>query len=105
MRYSILALVLTATACAPSNADQLMDTVEARVRMPPGTGSLATYRRYYYRDGSVIIGTYMKSDHPGREWRSKDKMMLVFDGGCAIVNVTFSITQERVLYIGCNGEA
>lgn len=105
MRYWPVLLVLTITACAPSPSDKIMDQIEANVRMPAGASSLASYRRYYYRDDQAVIGTYVLSSNPGREWRTKDKMVLLLDGGCGVVNVVFSTNENRVTYTDCNGVA
>ncbi len=73
--------------------------------MPSGASALKRYRRYYYRDNRAIVGTYVLSSKPGREWRTKDKMIMVLDGGCGVVNVVFSIKDNRVTYAACNGVA
>lgn len=73
--------------------------------MPRGANPLTRYRRYYYRDNRAVVGTYVLSSKPGREWRTKDKMILVLDGGCGVVNVVFSTKENRVTYTGCNGVA
>lgn len=73
--------------------------------MPTGASPLTRYRRYYYRDDRVVIGTYVLSNNPGREWRAKDKTILVLDGGCGVINVVFSTTENRVIYTDCNGVA
>lgn len=73
--------------------------------MPSGAEALKMYRRYYYRENGDVVGTYVLSSKPGHEWRTKDKMILVSDGGCAVVNVVFSIKDNRVTYTACNGVA
>ena len=98
-------LALAVPGCSLSSSDKIMDQVEASVRMPPGSDPLTHYRRYYYRDHRAIIGTYVLSSNPGREWRAKDKMILVLDGGCGVVNVVFSIKDGRVTYTDCNSVA
>ena len=70
--------------------------------MPPGANPLTRYRRYYYRNDRTVVGTYVLSSNPGREWRTKDKMILALDGGCGVVNVVFSINENRVTYTDCN---
>lgn len=104
MRSSVLSLLLIATACAPS-PDRVIDEVEAEVRMPADAGPLTQYRRYYYRDGRRIIGMYRRSTSPGREWITKEHRKLVFDGGCGVVNLAFSLETHKVISIGCNGVA
>lgn len=82
-----------------------MDQIEASVQMPSGASPLVRYRRYYYRDDRAVIGTYVLSSNPGREWRTKNKMILVLDGGCSVVNVVYSTTENRVIGAECNGVA
>lgn len=105
MRYSILPLILIATACAPTPSDQIMNRIEAQVRMPARAHPLNSYRRYYYRDGPVIIGLYLSSTTPGREWITKEDRRWVLDGGCGVVTVTFSPKTNNVISVDCNGEA
>lgn len=105
MNVRPIMLVLALTGCAPSASDKIMDQIEQTVRMPPGANTLKSYRRYYYRYNRVVVGTYVRSSKPGREWRTKEKMIMVLDGGCHVVNVFFSIKDKRVTYAACNGVA
>ena len=105
MRLRPLLLAFAIPACAASPSEEIIDRIEATVRMPAGANSLARYRRYYHRDEQAVIGTYVLSSNPGREWRTKDKTILVLDGGCGVVNVVFSIKENRVTYADCNGVA
>jgi hypothetical protein len=82
-----------------------MDQIEQKVRMPSGANALNRYKRYYYRDNGAVVGTYVLSSKPGREWRTKDKIIMVLDGGCDVVNVVFSIKDNRGTYAACNGVA
>ena len=105
MNVRPIMLVLALTGCASSASDKIMDQIEQSVRMPPGADTLQSYRRYYYHDDRAVVGTYVRSSKPGREWRTKDKMIMVLDGGCGVVNVVFSIKDKRVTYTACNGVA
>lgn len=105
MRSRLVLLAFAISACAASPSEEIMDRIEATIQMPAGASSLATYRRYYHRDDQAVIGTYVLSGNPGREWRTKDKTIMVLDGGCGVVNVVFSIKENRVTYADCNGVA
>jgi hypothetical protein len=105
MEFRPVLLVLVLTGCKPSASEMIMDKIESSVRMPQGAEALTRYRRYYCRDGQAVVGTYVLSSKPGREWREKNKMMLVLDGGCGVVNIIFSTKESRVTYTDCNGVA
>lgn len=64
MRYEFIALTLLMLGACSTSADvshnQIMDTVEARVRLPSDAGALSDYARYYAlgENGNVLI-TYI----------------------------------------------
>jgi len=105
MKFRPVLLVLVLTGCKPSPSETIMDKIESSVRMPQGGEALTRYRRYYHRDGHAVVGTYVLSSKPGREWREKTKTIMVLDGGCGVVNVVFSTKENRVTYTDCNGVA
>lgn len=105
MIFRPVVLVLVLAGCKPSPSDKIMDQIEASVRMPSGAEPITRYRRYYHRDDHAVVGTYVLSDKPGREWREKKKTILILDGGCSVVNVVFSTKENRVTYTDCNGVA
>ena len=105
MNVRPILLGLALTGCVSSSSERIIDQIEQTVHMPSGAKELKMYRRYYYRDNRAVVGTYVLSGKPGHEWRTKDKMIMVLDGGCAVVNVVFSIKDNRVTYTACNGVA
>ncbi len=105
MRHLVIFLLLAMAACAPTSAEKIMADIEQKVQMPKGASALTRYRRYYYINKKNIVGTYVLSANPGREWRRKDQDILILDGGCTVVNVVFSIEKNRIVYTYCNGVA
>lgn len=107
LRYGI-SLALVAGGCPARSANDegvLMEAIEADVRLPNGAKNLSDYARYYYRDGTKVVGIYVSGDKPGRRWVMKSKAPVIMDGGCGVVNVVFDVASRRVTSTFCNGAA
>ena len=80
--------------------------------LPP----LAGYARYYTgstKDGDevilgelvVVIGSSPKMQPGIHIVGNRAGFPRIFDGGCAIVTLAYSVKQQRIISIGCNGFA
>jgi len=115
----LLTFFLAAYAFAePDPAD--IPKLEAAIKLEqlpgwsPRLPALSGYVRYYAsstRGGEkVILGELVipsiNRGQPGFHLvSSKRSFPLIYDGGCAVVNLVYSIQQQKVLSIQCNGVA
>ena len=95
-----------AAATAPEPREQAMESIEARITMPPGAAPLASYERLY-SDGEngEIVALYQRSERPGRRWVSPADLPLISDGGCAFIDVRVSTGPGASISASCHGEA
>jgi hypothetical protein len=102
----------------PSDAD--IATLEAGIklntlprwnaRLPPLSG----YARYYagstMNDERVIFGELVTPLGSGYKSGihivgNRRAFPTIYDGGCAVINLVYSLKQQRIISIGCNGFA
>ena len=76
--------------------------------------SLAGYERYYAGstlDGEKVIfgelvAPFNSKQQPGvHVTATKREFPVIFDGGCAIVSLMYSVKEQKILSIKCNGFA
>lgn len=87
---------------------RLMDKIEAKVTLPPGSNPLAAYSRFYaWVDGThaKVHAIYVSDTSPGRKWTTTDSLPVVLDGGCSIIELNYGVASDRVEWVVCNGEA
>lgn len=90
-----------AMGSATSLADDVAD-LEAIVQMPPEAGTLHSFDRYYWRDGSRVIGEY----RAGRGSIHFNKpSSVILDGGCGVVHIDYEPARKRIISVACNGVA
>jgi hypothetical protein len=76
--------------------------------------ALSGYTRYY--TGSTVEGERVifgelviplsSQQHPGVHIvGSKKDFPMIFDGGCSVVNLVYSVKEQKIKSIGCNGYA
>ena len=85
---------------------RLMDDIEAAVTLPEDASELSKYsRNYAYADGNVVA-LYTTLDHPGRQWVvDRDKLPVIFDGGCSVIEIEYSLGTRTFSRVDCNGDA
>lgn len=103
----ILAVALAGCVERPSLQErELVSSVEQRVKLPSGVGSLRCYERHYAllqgRDldelmgeappglsgRKLLIGSYVRGPHPGVHWAKRAKELpQLADAGCSILKV------------------
>ena len=90
---------------------QLINEVEAALKMPRGARPLIAYVRYYTvetRDGRrEVRGVFLlePADKPGLHDIDDGGLPMVQDGGCDVVNVRYAIDEKKILGVWCNGVA
>jgi len=99
-------------APAPSPEEEqarIMDRIEALVRLPEGARPLAEYGRHYawqsrWDGARKVVAIYVEGESPGRRWVAENRLPLVMDGGCGIVNLSFDVATGRIEGVSCNGD-
>jgi len=70
---------------------------------------LSRYARYYtaaWNGERTILGELVLMDTPGvYVVSSRSYFPKIFDGGCAVVNLVYSVPKQRMVSIKCNGYA
>ena len=97
----------------PLSDDQMkieIGYIESHVQMPAGAKPLDQYVRYYAqdKDNGFIHGVYMLADTSqdavGSHIVDYDKLPVVMDGGCDVIEVVF-IRKIHALRAACHGYA
>lgn len=103
----IVALALAlAVATTPAAREQVMESIEARIVMPPGAAPVSSYERIYTADeNGDVIALYQRGASPGRRWVSQDALPMILDGGCAFIDVRASPDPGGPIVAACHGEA
>ena len=126
----ILPIVAIIAGLAVVGCDRVPDdaeiaTLEATIKLdqlphwkeePPRP--LSGYARYYtasWNGERVILGELVLGDvrtqggdahTPGVYMvDSRSRFPKIFDGGCAVVNLVYSVEKQRILFIKCNSSA
>jgi hypothetical protein len=123
----IMAIIagLTVVGCDQLPDDAEIARLEATIKLdqlphwkeePPH--SLSAYARYYtasWNGERVILGELVLGDGralggdahtPGVHMVSSRSLFpRIFDGGCTVVNLVYSVEKQRILSIKCNGYA
>jgi hypothetical protein len=92
--------------------------LERKLTLPPRAQRIASYQRYYTwgtREGHrVLIGVYVDSriadGHSGHGSpihvvASEDELPVIYDGGCAVVNLVVDPVSVEEMKLWCNGVA
>jgi hypothetical protein len=83
--------------------------LESKVRMPEGAAPLKNFTREYagkIENGHrVIVGVYSGAGRQVVIVKSTKELLSTLDGGCSIVEVSYDLTNHRVIEAICNGEA
>jgi hypothetical protein len=104
-------LAASSAADMPPYADALMARLEAKAILRAGAYPLRSYDRSYAFDsadgGRAITAVYLhKTDgKPGRRWVSRDRLPIIFDGGCFVVTLHFDAATGKMIDSRCNGVA
>lgn len=84
--------------------------MEKELRLPVGSYPLSSYDRFYAKDltqHGVIHGVFRH--RVGRQGEVRivpsSSLPVIFDGGCSIIRLRYSIATQQVDYIACNGDA
>lgn len=90
----------------PSLVD--IDNIETLLVMPERSYPLTSYKRYYAKviieNDDYIVGTF-KYDNicPGVLITSYSDFPIFLHGGCNIVNLKFSVKDNKIIAIRCGG--
>ncbi len=109
VRTTFLCLTsLTLLACSSSldrRRVELLDRLEATLKLPSGAAPLNHYKRFY-SDGpnGQILGEFIREgkENDKRQWVAH--LPIIDDGGCGIVHVRFDPKSSRS-EAWCNGVA
>lgn len=115
-RLLIATLVLSACSSSASpEQERLMDTIETRVRLPPGARPLTAYARYYALDGTgrvlAIYTTFVAWHLAGndlpvgrRRWLADYRHLPnnIIGDGCNMVSVVFTSSTGTFEQPACN---
>jgi len=87
---------------------QQITSVESNLVLPQGAYPLSSYVRYYAGEIAnqkrFVKGVFLYKTVPGRvEIVESDRLPQVFDGGCSVVNLVYSVDEQRVISIFCQG--
>lgn len=92
------------------NIAALVQDVERDLRLPAGANKLTSYDRYYAKEenskGRFIVGILQyKSAGTGEIRIAKPGALpIIFDGGCGVVRIRYSIDHKKLEMVECNGE-
>ena len=89
-----------------TEANRMMDKIEARIEMPEGARPISKYTRSYFERGDTIEAIYIDSDlapPKGRYW-NPEMTVSMEDGGCSQISVTYDTSTEEITAY-CNGQA
>jgi hypothetical protein len=118
--FCVIALILIASfwsnpsAGQVDPADELQTNIaelEKRLSLPLGAYELASYDRIYAKhseaNGPVIVGILRhRVDRQGTVMVVNFKSLpVVFDGGCNVVRIRYSLIHRRFDLVKCNGES
>ncbi len=89
---------------------QQIESIESSLTMPFRGRPLSDYERFYAVDDSsgkpVLVGVFVAShDKAGIKIVEHNKLPLILDGGCSIINVRYALDEKRMISIQCNGVA
>jgi hypothetical protein len=92
--------------CTWTPTDSLVGKIESSLEMPQKL-SLQSYRRYYsgevVKNRHVVVGVFLKSDHPGIEIVPESMLPRILDGGCSVVTLHYDVSTQKVITLRCNG--
>ena len=114
--FPMLAVASLGAGCAPAeDPEALAAEIERQVVATHPDFSMERFARFYAResDGS-ITGVYLFANE-GRQppegktgevkWTTRDKLPVVYDGGCAVVTVRYHLERKRLAGAECNVDA
>jgi hypothetical protein len=116
---SLISVAALASSQSWTPSDPEIAKLETRVklnRLPYWNESLPPlngYTRYYTGatlNGGKVIGELVvpigSKQQPGIHIAAtRREFPIIDDGGCAIVNLVYSVEKDKILQIGCNGRA
>lgn len=93
-----------------------MAQIESQVELPAGAYDLNDYLRYYAFDDGHVVAVFTTFDHRSdsdqnvrtsdRNWvGDRDKLPLILDGGCSVVNIVYDPKDRSFDQVFCNGVA
>jgi len=108
---------LSLAACSSAEERQrelLMDRLEARAQLPPGSLAIGRYARYYAADPlgriTAVYITYVGPDRDHdlplgrRKWLDDHRRLPnVSGGGCRVVHLLFDRATRELEQAACNG--
>jgi hypothetical protein len=86
----------------------VLQRLETILVMPKHTRPLHLYIRYYSQEiiqgEKYIVATFLYDGSPGRiELIESKKRPLIEDGGCDVLELRYSLSDNRVVSFACNG--
>lgn len=87
-----------------------IESIESGLKMPFRGRPLSDYERFYTVDDSsgkpVLVGVFVAShDKAGIKIVERNRLPIIADGGCSVVNVRYALDEKRMISIQCNGVA
>ena len=106
MRTLLLTMAACLAACGQTKKFDVPITLDQNAAMPSGTRSLKDYNRYYAKTNHGWVGIFDSTAKGGgkAQLTTEDKLPMVLDGGCDIVNFTFD-DEMKLVSAFCNGDA
>jgi hypothetical protein len=88
----------------------IVETIELALTMPKGAHPLSSYVRYYAQhtlgESLYIVATFVKRESAGKiEIVDFQQIPQLFDGGCDVIKLRYSVSQKKVVSLLCNGDA
>ncbi len=125
LRVSSLVLAFALASCETKEASKpealsgdaaLSVSIEQQVRAQAPEHDLSTYVRLYTHGPEGNVDARYIYEHlggmPERKWKSgksywvaAKEMPLIFDGGCAVINVRYHAPTRTLVSVHCNGDA
>jgi hypothetical protein len=112
-----LALIGSLIACASGDRDHddLAADIERQVVAAHPDVHLERFARFYAHDGEGSVTAIYLFANEGHEpiigkvgerrWTAREKLPLVNDGGCWVINVKYNVPRHQLVSVECNGVA
>lgn len=85
--------------------------IEASLLLPERAYPLTSYVRYYAQQkngqNNYIIGAFVRKngEEGGIKIVNYKDLPIIFDGGCSIIDMVYSVNKRKVVSLMCHGEA
>lgn len=88
----------------------IVETIELALTMPKGAHPLSSYVRYYAQHtlgkNLYIVATFVKKESAGKiEIVDFQQIPQLFDGGCDVIKLRYSVSEKKIVSLLCNGDA